>query len=95
MEGVAIGAMRDAAVAATHLDDFGDEWFMGPLAAWAADLEQPNLTEFGRKFLRSLAVRDLARRLRVLDVTTNIPRSLRSRSLGSFTSRGSNAAEPR
>ena len=73
MEGVAIGAMRDAAVAATHLDDFGDEWFMGPLAAWAADLEQPNLTEFGRKFLRSLAVRDLARRLRVLETFREHP----------------------
>ena len=67
MEGVDVGAICDAAAAAAGLDDFGDEWFMEPLGAWAADLEQPNLTEFGRKFLRSLAVRDLSRRLQVLE----------------------------
>jgi hypothetical protein len=72
-EAAAAGAMRDAAVAATGLDDFGDEWFMRPLTAWAADLEQTNLTEFGRKFLRSLAVRDLARRLRVLHTLREHP----------------------
>jgi len=67
MTGAGVGAILDAAVATTGLYDFGDEWFMGPLEAWAADLEQPNLNEFGRKFLRSLVVRDLARRLRVLE----------------------------
>ncbi len=56
----------DAAVAATGLDDFGDSWFRGPLAAYADDLKQPNLTEKGRGFLTSLVVRDLSRRLRVL-----------------------------
>jgi hypothetical protein len=66
-------AMRDAAVAATELDDFGDDWFMGPLTAWADDLAQPNLTEFGRGFLRSLGVRDLARRLRVLRTLRDHP----------------------
>jgi len=73
VEGLTVGAMCDAAVAATGVDDFGDEWFMGPLGAWAADLEQTNLTEFGRKFLRSLAVRDLARRLRVLQTLRDHP----------------------
>ena len=73
MKGLAVGAMRDAAVAATGRDDFGDEWFMGPLGAWAADLEHANLTEFGRKFLRALAVRDLARRLRVLQTLRDHP----------------------
>lgn len=73
MEGGSAGAMLDAAVAATGLDDFGDDWFMGPLAAWAEDLGQSNLTEFGRKFLRSLAVRDLARRLRVLQTLREHP----------------------
>ena len=38
MQEAATGAMRDAAVAVTGLDDFGDDWFMGPLAAWATDL---------------------------------------------------------
>jgi hypothetical protein len=72
VEGLAVGAMRDAG-AETGADDFGDEWFMGPLGAWAADLEQANLTEFGRRFLASLAVRDLARRLRVLETFRNHP----------------------
>lgn len=47
-------------------DEFGDDWFLGPLRAWAVDLEQPGLTDFGQRFLRSLAVRDLVRRLEVL-----------------------------
>ena len=54
------------AIAATGISDVGDDWFMTPLAAWASDLEQPNLTDRGRRFLRSLAVRDVSRRLRVL-----------------------------
>jgi hypothetical protein len=41
VEDAAVVAMRDAAVLATGLDDFGDDWFMGPLSAWAADLKQP------------------------------------------------------
>jgi Sulfotransferase family len=65
--------MRAAATARTGLDDFGDEWFMGPLGAWAADLEQANLTDFGRKFLGSLAERDLARRLQVLQTLRDHP----------------------
>ena len=73
MKNEPVRELCDAAVAATGLDYFGDEWFMGPLGAWAADLEQPNLTEFGRKFLRSLAVRDLARRLRVLQTLREHP----------------------
>jgi len=63
----------DDAAAAAGLDDFGDDWFLGPLAAWADDLAQPNLSEFGRRFLRSLAVNDVARRLRVLDVLRRHP----------------------
>ncbi len=55
------------------LDDFGETWFLGPLSAYAADLEQYNLTEFGRKFLRSRAVLDLVRRLRVLDTLRQHP----------------------
>jgi len=47
--------MRAAATTRTGLDDFGDDWFIGPLVAWAADLEQPNLTGFGRKWRRSVA----------------------------------------
>ena len=65
--------MLAAASTRTGLDDFGDEWFLGPLAAWTADLERPNLTEFGRKFLGSLAERDLARRLQVLQTLREHP----------------------
>ena len=49
------------------LDDLGAMWFLGPLSAYAADLAQSNLTEFGRKRLRSRAVHDVERRLRVLE----------------------------
>jgi hypothetical protein len=66
-------AICEEAAAATGLDDFGDDWFLGPLAAYAEDLAQPNLTDFGRRFLRSLAVKDVARRLRVLDVLHRHP----------------------
>jgi len=57
----------------TALADFGDDWFLGPLSAWAQDLEQAGLNKFGRRFLRSEAVRDLARRLRVLDTLRHHP----------------------
>ena len=55
------------------LDDFGESWFLGPLSAYAADLAQPGLTEFGRRFLRSRAVRDVTRRLRVLETLRENP----------------------
>lgn len=63
----------EEAAAAVGLDDFCDDWFLGPLAAWVDDLGQPNLSDFGRRFLRSLAVKDVARRLRVLDVLRRHP----------------------
>jgi hypothetical protein len=62
-----VAAILDEAIAKTGISDIGDDWFLGPLSAWADDLEQPNLSDFGRRFLRSLAVRDVARRLRVLE----------------------------
>lgn len=57
----------DAATAETGLSDLGDDWFLGPLSAWAEDLDQANLSDRGRRFMKSLAVRDVARRLRVLE----------------------------
>ncbi len=47
--GVVQGILAEAA-AETGLDDFGDEWFLAPLEAWAADLDQPGLSDFGRRF---------------------------------------------
>jgi hypothetical protein len=57
----------DEAMAKTGLSEIGDDWFMAPLSAWASDLEQANLNDFGRRFMRSQAIRDVGRRLRVLD----------------------------
>ena len=68
-----LDAICEEAAAAAGLDDFGDDWFLGPLAAWVDDLSQPSLNDFGRRFLRSLAVKDVARRLRVLDVLRRNP----------------------
>jgi Sulfotransferase family len=70
--GVVDRILADAAESA-GLNDFGETWFLGPLSAYAADLEQPNLTEFGRRFLRSRAVRDVVRRLRVLETLRRHP----------------------
>lgn len=68
-----LDSILEEAATAADFDDFGDGWFLGPLAAWADDLGQASLSDFGRRFLRSLAVRDVARRLRVLDVLRRHP----------------------
>jgi len=72
---LAVGAedLLQAAGRESGLQDFGDDWFLGPLGAWAEDLEQDDLTDFGRRFLRSLAVRDVVRRQRVLDTLARNP----------------------
>jgi Sulfotransferase family len=64
--------LTDAAAKA-GLDDFGETWFLGPLSAYATDLQQHNLTDAARQFLRSRAVHDLVRRLRVLDTLRQHP----------------------
>jgi hypothetical protein len=71
--GLAAGDIVADAIAATGITDVGDDWFMTPLALWASDLEHPNLTDRGRRFLRSLAVREVSRRLRVLDTIRRHP----------------------
>jgi hypothetical protein len=73
LAGVDVQDLLQEAVRGSGLEDVGDEWFLGPLGAWATDLEQDNLTDFGRKFFRSLAVRDVARRQRVLDTLSRYP----------------------
>jgi len=57
----------------TGLDDFGDEWFMGPLNAYLKDLGSPYLSEWGRAFLARLAVRNLERKLQVVDCLKQNP----------------------
>ncbi len=59
-------AIKREAARKTGLSDFGDPSFEGPLRAWIHDLRNPKINDFGRKFLRRLAVRDLRRRLEVL-----------------------------
>jgi hypothetical protein len=66
-DGLDAADLLEDAVAETGLHDVGDEWFLAPLEAWATDLRQDNLTELGRRLFRSQAVRDLSRRLQVLD----------------------------
>jgi hypothetical protein len=56
-----------AAEARTGLSDWGDDWFRQPLAAWVKDLRSDHLNDVGRSFFTSLAVRDLCRRLEVID----------------------------
>jgi len=61
-----MAAIEREAEAKAGLGDFGDRSFEGPLLAWVHDLQNPRINDFGRKFLRRLAVRDLCRRLEVL-----------------------------
>jgi hypothetical protein len=58
-------ALKHEAAEKTGFDDFGDQFFEEPLAAWVNDLINGNLNDFGRQFLRRLAFRDLCRRLKV------------------------------
>jgi hypothetical protein len=61
-----MAAIKREAAEKTGLSDFGDPGFEGPLLAWVHDLANPRINDFGRRFLRRLAVRDLCRRLKVL-----------------------------
>ena len=56
---------REAVGRAGHAE-FGERNYRGPLEAWCADLQDAQLSEFGRAFMRRLAVTALVRRLRVL-----------------------------
>jgi hypothetical protein len=71
-----MAAIEGEAVEKTGLSDFGDRTFEGPLLAWVHDLGSPSISDFGRRFLRRLAVRDLCRRLRVLAYLTEHPEIL-------------------
>jgi hypothetical protein len=71
-----LAAIEREAAAKTGLGDFGDPTFEDPLLAWIEDLRNPKLNDFGRMFLRRLAVRDLCRRQRVLAYLTEHPEIL-------------------
>jgi hypothetical protein len=68
-----IAALKREAAEKTGFDDFGDPLFEEPLAAWVNDLSSPSLDDFGRQFLRRLALRDLCRRLKVLAYLSEHP----------------------
>ena len=61
-----VAALKREAVKKTGFDDFGDPLFEDPLTAWVNDLINGNLNDFGRQFLRRLALSDLCRRLKVI-----------------------------
>lgn len=66
-------SILDEARARAQLDDFGDGEYQAPFAAWVEDLNGPQLSDFGRAFLRRLIVRDLVRRLRLVDTLKQQP----------------------
>ena len=55
------------------LKDYGDDWFMGPLAAYVSDLAGPQLSEWGVAFLTRLVLKDLTRRLAIVDCLKRNP----------------------
>ena len=57
----------------TGLSDFGDNWFMGSLEAYVSALDGPQISEFGREFLARQAVKDLSRRLAVINCLKQHP----------------------
>ncbi|MEH6583408.1 MAG: sulfotransferase [Halioglobus sp.] len=57
----------------TGLTDFGDEWFLGPLQAFLESLEGPHVSDFGRTFLTRQVVKDLSRRLAIIDCLKRHP----------------------
>jgi hypothetical protein len=65
--------LLDQAAEETGLNDFGDDWFIGPLAAYAADLDAPHLSDWGKAFLTRLVSKDLARRLQIIDCLRQHP----------------------
>lgn len=74
--GEAVRGVEDllrAAEEQTGSFEWGDDWFLRPLAAWVDDLASEHLNDDGRAFLTSLAIRDLCRRLKVIDTLVRHP----------------------
>ncbi|HKP61657.1 MAG TPA: hypothetical protein VJV78_33235 [Polyangiales bacterium] len=59
-----VEAIEREAVAKAGSSDFGEPHYRAVLQAWAQDLLAPVLSDFGRAFLRRLAVNAMVRRLR-------------------------------
>lgn len=65
--------LLDQASKDAGLSDFGDDWFLGPLAAYERGLDAPHLSEWGVAFLTRLVRKDLARRLQIVDCLKQNP----------------------
>ena len=65
--------LLDKASKDTGLDDFGDNWFRGPLDAYVRGLDGPHLSDWGLAFLTRLIVKDLTRRLQIIDCLKQNP----------------------
>lgn len=70
---VSVHSLLEQAQRESGLSDFGDDWFMGPLTAYVSDLGRPHLSEWGRAFLTRLALKDLTRRLAIVDCLKRNP----------------------
>ena len=68
-----VDALLAAAEERTGLDRWGDDWFRQPLAAWVEDLNGDVINDAGRQFFSELAIRDLMRRLRVVNTLAENP----------------------
>ncbi len=71
-----IASLKKEAMEKTNLRDFGDPVYEEPLSAWINDLKNSDINDFGRDFLRRLAVRDLGKRLKVIACLTKNPEIL-------------------
>ena len=70
---VTVEALLQGARQETGLKDYGDDWFMGPLQAYVADLDGAHLSEWGKAFLVRLVAKDLSRRLAIVDCLNKNP----------------------
>jgi hypothetical protein len=57
----------------TGLSDCGDDWLMGSLQTFVGGLDEPHISDFGRQFLNRQAVKDLCRRLAIIDCLKQNP----------------------
>ncbi len=71
--GVTAAELLAEAAARAGSDDFGDDWFRTPLELYVADLADAPLSDDGRQFMAEQAVRDLVRRIEVLDFLDRHP----------------------
>ena len=61
------------ATARAGSDNLGDDWFRTPLELFVADLGDAPLSDGGRRFMTEQAIRDLVRRIEVLDFLDRHP----------------------